>query len=386
MKKTIKLLLLTIAVISLLAMTGCAFNFNNQEFVDPAPRIEDFFKPNGDSSFAKLKIESVNEQLYISAKNNPHASSFILLDAEVEEDIYGYIKKGSKIRVPVVIPVDVDAGENAADKREAYVNFLSGYEYLIAYIWRDETSIAPIYKADSLEEVSFDNMVYWHRLSGHDILPIKDGRTDIAGLSEFIDSVDISWLSPDSILGFEDALSDKTFAEVKENMLKVYKKQLTERPIKYLTDISVISTDLEGFELEVDIQSELKYLSFTAKNSSGAHITFTEELPAIEKNGEWSEEGFVKEKFYEYYADKGTDYARSKDSDYEESDFILKTEKLFEPVQKTNSEGFEYYVDLSGKYRIRLKAELDWYEPENKTGVEEFYIDVIIDLQNRYKQ
>ena len=209
--------------------------------VDPYPTAELYYPLTTNSFFAKLTVKKLLEDIYsddapsmadavvqtqyvvaqYTTETNgemppdyaPHIESrYLVLQCTVEEDYYGCLQTGETVHLPVLLYDEITAAPTP-DDGAALRQYLSEFNTFFVYSSVGGNNV----KLYSMVSGATLDCCQWCALGGYDLIPVQDNKPQLTSLCSFMTGENISYLSPDQILGMNELLGEgangKTDAE-----------------------------------------------------------------------------------------------------------------------------------------------------------------------------
>ncbi len=200
--------LLILLIFSLL-VTGCELNNQDGGFFDSLndkysvyPSILDYYDSTEYSSFIKLQVNTVYDELYGDSKS----AFYILLEGVVVEDYYNKIPKNTLVTIPIVLNCQIlsdDKYISSLYDTNAVKNFLQESEYLFVYLYAGMNDSKHIWSPSEEILKEIDSLSCSCVLSNYDILPINEGKLTINSLDMFLENSKATYFPHNLIRGFD---------------------------------------------------------------------------------------------------------------------------------------------------------------------------------------
>lgn len=225
-KFVFKIIALTLLLIITLSFASCSAFFtdtstNNGDTgtepqpstgeIEQLPSIYEYYQiyEQGKNSFIKLEVNKILDGVY---KGGQYSSkNCILVECTALQDYYNVFNSG----ITVTIPVYVAYGKNINDT----IEFVNQCDYLYAYTQNNHNDFRSV---ETREQVEAPNLISVGSISYYSIIPIVDGKVDLAMLDNYLTTYP-SYLHYTDIRDFEkliyDGMSDE---DLSQSILEIY--------------------------------------------------------------------------------------------------------------------------------------------------------------------
>ena len=226
-KFVFKIIALTLLLIITLSFASCSAFFadtstdNGDTSTEPQtstggcellpPSIYEYYPiyEQGKNSFIKLEVNKILDGVYKGGEYG--STNCILVECTVLQDYYNVFNSG----VTVTIPVYVGYGKSINDN----IEFVNQCDYLYAHTQNNYNYFSSI---ETRERVEAPNLISVGALAYYSIIPIVDGKVDLAMLDNYLTTYP-SYLHYTDIRDFEkliyDGMSDE---DLSQSILEIY--------------------------------------------------------------------------------------------------------------------------------------------------------------------
>ncbi len=221
-----KVALLILVLAGIFSMYACTEGGENNV---PVLRVENFYSSTTYSSFARLQVNRVHDELY--AKDSKLFIKYLLVECTVLEDYYDRLEAGQVIQVPIMLKVTVRDGVSMQLKSgyldtEVMKEFLENHPQFIA-------RLARIYEANYLYSVEAGAYVWVEELSVSvsvdqlQLIPLSEEAVDFTALDLLLENAQALNSLRRYIKGYDQVVAQGMPADtVGENLRSLYQYQL----------------------------------------------------------------------------------------------------------------------------------------------------------------
>ncbi|MFA5562374.1 MAG: hypothetical protein WDA00_07030 [Eubacteriales bacterium] len=221
-----KVALLILVLAGIFSMYACTEGGENNV---PVLRVENFYSSTTYSSFARLQVNRVHDELY--ANDSKLFIKYLLVECTVLEDYYDRLEAGQVIQVPIMLGVDAHDDDSIQVKHkcldaDVVKEFLENHPQFIA-------RLARIYEANYLYSVEAGAYVWVEELSvsislGHlQLIPLSEDAVDFTALDLLLENAQALNSLRRYIKGYDQVVAQGMPADtVGENLRSLYQYQL----------------------------------------------------------------------------------------------------------------------------------------------------------------